>query len=74
MVLICCVAILRSPGISNAFAVMLALGARLLAMPMLANFNLETPVFKFNGQTLQDQLTTQGAAIKKDLVDIKQAL
>jgi len=70
---ICLINILRTPGISNANAAVLGLGAVLFSVPTLANFNLETPLIKWSGQ-VRDQVGVQGAELKRDLADIKLAL
>ena len=57
------------PGISNTNAAVLGLGALLFTVPILVNFNFESPLFKFSGQ-----VGVQTAELKRELSDIKQVL
>jgi hypothetical protein len=74
LLLICLINIVRSPGISNANAVVLGLGALICSVPALGNFAFETPLIKVSGQRIEDQVLVQGAEFKRYLTDIKVAL
>jgi hypothetical protein len=74
LMLICAVAILRSPAVSNVFAGLLAFGALLFVIPALSIFNFEGLGIKFSGQATTDQVTQQAASINARLEDIKTAI
>ena len=74
LLLIFSINIIRNPGISNANAVVLGLGALICSVPTLGNFAFETPLIKVSGQQIKDQVVIQGAEWKRDLADIKLAL
>lgn len=67
LLIICLVNIIRTSGISNSNAAVLAVGALMFALPTLTTFNIDSPVFKISGQ-----VQVQGAELKRDLADIKQ--
>jgi hypothetical protein len=73
LMLICAIAILRSPTISNAFAGLLVFAALLFVVPALSNFNFKGLGFEFQGATTA-QVTEQAAGIKAELEDIKASI
>ncbi len=73
LMLICAIAILRSPTISNVFAGLLVFGALLFVVPALSNFNFKGLGFEFQGATTA-QVTEQAAGIKAELEDIKASI
>jgi len=74
LMIICAVAILRSPEVSNVFAGLLAFGALLFVIPALSIFNFKGLGIEFSGQATTDQVTQQAASINARLEDIKTAL
>lgn len=74
LMIICAVAILRSPEVSNVFAGLLAFGALLFVIPALSIFNFKGLGIEFSGQATTDQVTQQAASINARLEDIKMAL
>src|SRR5260370_7720783 len=72
LIVVCLIAILRNPAVSNTFAVLLAFGALLFVIPALSIFNFEGLGIKFSGQAATtEQVTQQAAGIKPQLEDIK---
>ncbi len=74
LMIICAVAILRSPAVSNVFAGLLAFGALLFVIPALSIFNFKGLGIEFSGQATTDQVTQQAASINARLEDIKMVL
>src|ERR1700685_1051451 len=81
LIAICLLDIVRNRQISAADAALLAFGALLFASPPYTNFNFGAFGLSFSAQGIQDQvqkngnnLIDQGAAIKLELTNIKQAL
>ena len=74
LMIICAVAILRSPEVSNVFAGLLAFGALLFVIPALSIFNFKGLGIEFSGQATTDQVTQQAASINARLEDIKMAI
>jgi hypothetical protein len=75
LILVCFVAILRNPGVSNTFAVLLAFGALLFVIPALSAFNFKGWGVEFSGQAATaGQVNEQAAAINARLEDVKTAL
>jgi hypothetical protein len=75
LMLICAVAILRSPAVSNVFAGLLAFAALLFVIPALAFFNFKGLGIEFSGQAATTgQVTEQAAGINARLEDIKTAI
>src|SRR5664279_388708 len=74
LIAVCLIAILRNPGVSNTFAVLLAFGALLFVIPALSIFNFKGLGIEFSGQATTDQVTQQAASINARLEDIKMAL
>jgi hypothetical protein len=75
LIVVCLIAILRNPAVSNTFAVLLAFGALLFVIPALSIFNFEGLGIKFSGQAATtEQVTQQAAGIKAQLEDIKTAI
>jgi hypothetical protein len=74
LLLICGLNIVRNPQIANSNATLLALGALLFAVPTFANFDFSALGIHFSAQKIGDQLNLQGADIKLQLSDIKQAI
>jgi hypothetical protein len=73
LLVICLIAILRSPSFSNGYAALLLFGALLFVIPTLSNFNFHGLGIEFQGATT-GQVTEQAAAIKAQLEDIKTAI
>jgi hypothetical protein len=72
LIIVCLVAILRNPGVSNTFAVLLAFGALLFVIPELSIFNFKGLGVEFSGQAATTgQITEQAAGINARLEDIK---
>jgi hypothetical protein len=72
LIIVCLVAILRNPGVSNTFAVLLAFGALLFVIPALSIFNFKGLGVEFSGQAATTgQVTEQAAGINARLEDIK---
>jgi hypothetical protein len=74
LMIICAVAIMRTPAVSNVFAGLLAFGALLFVIPALSIFNFKGLGIEFSGQATTDQVTQQAASINARLEDIKIAL
>src|ERR1700730_1704706 len=75
LIVVCLIAILPNPAVSNSFAVLLAFGALLFVIPALSIFNFEGLGIKFSGQAATtEQVTQQAAGIKAQLEDIKTAI
>ena len=73
LLLICLIAILRTPTFSNGYAALLLFGALLFVIPTLNNFNFKALGIEFQGATT-GQITEQAAGIKAQLEDIKTAI
>jgi hypothetical protein len=72
LIIVCLVAILRNPAVSNTFAVLLAFGALLFVIPALSIFNFKGLGVEFSGQAATTgQVTEQAAGINARLEDIK---
>jgi hypothetical protein len=72
LIIICLIAILRNPAVSNSFAVLLAFGAMLFVIPALSVFNFKGLGVEFSGQAATTgQVTEQAAGINARLEDIK---
>jgi hypothetical protein len=72
LIIVCLVAILRNPAVSNTFAVLLAFGALLFVIPELSIFNFKGLGVEFSGQAATTgQITEQAAGINARLEDIK---
>jgi hypothetical protein len=72
LIIVCLIAILRNPAVSNSFAVLLAFGALLFVIPELSIFNFKGLGVEFSGQAATTgQVTEQAAAINARLEDIK---
>ncbi len=72
---ICFVSILRSPGVSNAYAVLLAFGALLFAVPIFADFSFKGGTFEVSAKVATRQaVANQGAEIKGMLTGLKTEL
>jgi hypothetical protein len=74
LIAVCLIAILRNPGVSNTFAVLLAFGALLFVIPALSIFNFKGMGIEISGQATTEQVTQQAASINARLEDIKLAL
>jgi hypothetical protein len=75
LIVVCLIAILRNPGMSNTFAILLAFGALLFVIPELSIFNFKGLGVEFSGQAATTgQVTEQAAAINARLEDIKAGL
>jgi hypothetical protein len=73
--IICAVAILRNPAVSNVFAGLLAFGGLLFVIPALAFFNFKGLGIELSGQAATTgQVSEQAAGINARLEDIKTAL
>jgi hypothetical protein len=72
LIIVCLIAILRNPAVSNSFAVLLAFGAMLFVIPALSIFNFKGLGVEFSGQAATTgQVTEQAAGINARLEDIK---
>ena len=72
LIVVCLVAILRNPAVSNTFAVLLAFGALLFVIPALSIFNFKGLGVEFSGTAATTgQVTEQAAGINARLEDIK---
>ena len=72
LIIVCLIAILRNPAVSNTFAVLLAFGALLFVIPALSIFNFKGLGVEFSGQAATTgQITEQAAGINARLEDIK---
>jgi hypothetical protein len=72
LIVVCLIAILRNPAVSNTFAVLLAFGALLFVIPALSIFNFKGLGVEFSGQAATTgQITEQAAGINARLEDIK---
>src|ERR1700726_4546096 len=72
LIIVCLIAILRNPAISNSFAVLLAFGAMLFVIPALSIFNFKGLGVEFSGQAATTgQVTEQAAGINGRLGDMK---
>jgi hypothetical protein len=72
LIIVCLIAILRNPAVSNSFAVLLAFGAMLFVIPALSIFNFKGLGVEFSGQAATTgQITEQAAGINARLEDIK---
>jgi hypothetical protein len=58
---ICFVSIIRNPAVSNSYALLLAFGALLFAVPIFANFTFKGASFELSAQVATRQVETQGA-------------
>jgi hypothetical protein len=75
LILVCLIAILRNPAISNSFAVLLAFGALLFVIPALSIFNFKGWGVEFSGEAATTgQVTELAAGINARLEDIKLAI
>ena len=75
LMMICAVAILRNPDVSNVFAGLLAFAALLFVIPALAFFNFKGLGIEFSGQAATTgQVTEQAAGINARLEDIKSSI
>ena len=75
LMIICAVAILRNPAVSNIFAGLLAFGGLLFVIPALAFFNFKGLGIELSGQAATTgQVSEQAAGINARLEDIKTAL
>lgn len=75
LILVCLVAILRNPAVSNTFAVLLAFGAMLFVIPALSIFNFKGLGVEFSGQAATTgQVAEQAAGINARLEDIKSGI
>ena len=75
LLVICFVAILHNPKVSNTFAVLLAFGAFLFAVPILADFTFKDGAFEISAKVATRQaVANQGAEIKGILSDLKKEL
>jgi hypothetical protein len=68
---ICFVSIIRNPAVSNTYALLLAFGALLFAVPIFANFTFKGASFEVSAQVATRQVETQGAEIKGELENIR---
>ena len=72
LIIVCLIAILRNPAVSNSFAVLLAFGAMLFVIPALSIFNFKGLGVEFSGQAATTgQVTEQASGINARLEDIK---
>jgi hypothetical protein len=72
---ICLVSILRNPGVSNTYAVLLGFGALLFAVPIFADFSFKGGAFEVSARVATRQaVANQGAEIKGILADLKTEL
>jgi hypothetical protein len=75
LMVICAVAILRNPAVSNVFAGLLAFGGLLFVIPALAFFNFKGLGIELSGQAATTgQVSEQAAGINARLEDIKTSL
>src|SRR5260370_18063641 len=75
LMVICAVAILRNPAVSNVFAGLLAFGGLLFVIPALAFFNFKGLGIELSGQAATTgQVSEQAAGINARLQDIRTAL